>query len=885
MAQATPLNDWHRAHGGKMVDFAGWDMPLQYSRGILAEHLAVRKHGGLFDVSHMGRLRITGDERLAFLQRVLSNNCEALHPWRAQYTLVTLPSGGALDDAFLYRFGEGDYLLVVNAANKEADLAHFSRELERFPGATVEDVSHELAMIALQGPLTPEVLQQVVEAGPLPEPRQNCLSRVRMRGCEVLISRTGYTGEPNSFELFPPADKAQEVWQALLAAGQPLGLGPVGLGARDTLRLEAGMPLYGHELGLDPEGNEIPVFALGLAPVAVSFSRLKGDFIGRPALAAQLEAYRAIRDGVETPPPDLPRRIMCLALEDKGVPRSGYPVMLGERQVGVVTSGTSVPYWKFEGQGIASRIIDEHALRPLALAYVDSNLIQGQELAVQVRGRRLRARVVKEHGLSSAPPYFRPLPVGWEPPSREALEGRGRKKISLIISKALDNHAWRQEQCVNLIPSEQSASPLVRLLSITDPAHRYAEHRAVRAVLEREVYYYQGTGFIAWAEERLAAELAAYLGCDQVETRPISGQLANMTVFSALCAWKDRAFYKTRPTRIRLAMTNLIGNGGHLSAQPMGALRDFIAKDPVTERFAVINFPVRADNLYQMDLEETAKLLVRFDPELLVLGKSMVLHREPVAAIKAILDDLGKRPFIMYDMAHVLGLVGPHFQEPFKEGADFVTGSTHKTFFGPQRGVVGCDLTGDPSREELWEAVRRRAFPGMTSNHHLGTLLGLLAATVEMNTFKDQYQPQVLANAKALARGLKDAGLNVQGDPAIDYTETHQVVVEVGYAQGPEMAKRLEDNNLICNYQALPFDEGFSASSGLRLGVQEMTRFGCVESDMAELAGLLAEGILDNAPVKERAAAFRERFTDMTYCFQGEEMESLLAELAVAVGR
>ena len=883
MALRTPLYDWHCAHGGKMVPFAGWDMPLQYAEGILAEHLAVRKYGGLFDVSHMGRLRVTGDRRLAFLQRVLSNNCEALQPWQAQYTLVTLPGGGALDDAFLYRFGEGDYLLVVNAANKEVDLAHFRRELAGFPGTEVRDVSDELAMIALQGPLTPDFLHQVVEAGPLPEPRQNCLSRVQIRGVEVLISRTGYTGEPNSFELFVPAAQAAAVWEALMAVGDPRGLRPAGLGARDTLRLEAGMPLYGHELGQDPEGNPIPVFAIGLAPVAVSFSRLKGDYIGCAALAAQLKAYRAIRDGVPAPPPDLPRRVMCLALEDKGVPRPGYPVLDGQRRVGVVTSGTSVPYWLFEGEGIGSRITDEHALRPLALAYLDSDLAPDRELAVEVRGRLLRARVVKEHGLSQAPPYFRPLPVGWEPPSREALEGRGRRKLALIVGKALENHAWRQERCVNLIPSEQSMSPLVRLLSVTDPAHRYAEHRTVRAVLDREVYYYQGTDFIAWVEERLAAELAAYLGCDQVETRPISGQMANMTVFSALCAWKDRAFYKARPSRIRLAMTNLIGNGGHLSAQPMGALRDYIRKDPVTERFAVINFPVRADNLYQMDLEETAKLLVRFDPELLVLGKSMVLHREPVAQIKAILDDLGKRPFIMYDMAHVLGLVGPHFQEPFQEGADFVTGSTHKTFFGTQRGVVGCHLRGDPSREELWEAVRRRAFPGMTSNHHLGTLLGLLAAAVEMNTFKDAYQPQVLANAKALARGLKAAGINVQGDPAMDFTETHQVVVEVGHAKGPEVARRLEENNLICNYQALPFDEGFSASSGLRLGVQEMTRFGCVEVDMAELAGLLAECILDGAPVKERVGAFRGRFSTMGFCFQGQEMEELLEQLRRAV--
>ncbi len=891
MSLRTPLFDWHRDHGGKMVPFAGWEMPLQYADGIVAEHLAVRKYGGLFDVSHMGRLRVTGPQRLAFLQHVLSNNCEALLPWRAQYTIILNSFGGALDDSFLYRFGEADYLLVVNASNKDKDLEHFQKEMAGFPDVEIEDVTDELAMIALQGPLAPRILQELMQGGRMPEPRQNCLARIELCGCEVLISRTGYTGEPNSFELFVPADKAPEVWQALAGAGEPHGVVAAGLGARDTLRLEAGMPLYGHELGHEPghdpgdepEGEEIPVFAIGLAPVAVSFSRLKGDFIGRDAMAAQLAAHREIREGVETPPAALPRRIMPLALEDKGVPRPGYPVFDGQRQVGMVTSGTSVPYWKFEGEGVESRITDEQALRPIALAYLDSDIQPDRELLVQVRKRSLKARVVKEHGLSAAPPYFRPLPVGWEPPSRQALEGRGRKKISQIISKALQNHAWRQTQCVNLIPSEQSMSPLVRLLSISDPVHRYAEHRTVRAVFDREVYYYQGTEFIAWVEERLAAELAGYLGCEQVETRPISGQMANMTVFSALCSWKDRAYYKTRPSRIRLAMTNHIGNGGHLSAQPMGALRDYIQKDPVTEKFAVINFPVRPDNLYKIDLDETAKLLVRFDPELLVFGKSMVLHTEPVAHIKAILDELGKQPFLMYDMAHVLGLLGPHFQEPFKEGADIVTGSTHKTFFGTQRGVVGCNLERDTPQWELWEAVQRRAFPGMTSNHHLGTLLGLLAAVVEMNTFKDGYQPQVIANAKAFARALKDAGLNVQGDESMGFTETHQVVLGVGYALGPEVAKRLEENNIICNYQALPYDSGFSASSGLRLGVQEMTRFGCKESDFAELAGLVADCITKQQDVKDKIAGFRLRFTEMEYCFAGDEISAVLTDLREAI--
>jgi aminomethyltransferase len=329
MARTTPLVEWHRDNTGKMVDFAGWEMPVQYETGIIKEHLAVRKSGGLFDVSHMGRLRFKGEDRLDFLQHVLTNNCEALDPWEAQYTLIPTPSGGAVDDAFLYRFGEDDYLMVVNASNKDKDLEHFAEHLKDFPGVEIEDVSDQLAMIAFQGPCSHDLLTSLKEGGQMPEPRQNCLSKITMCGTEILISRTGYTGEPNSFELFVPAEKAVEVWQRILDAGKDCGVVAAGLGARDTLRLEAGMPLYGHELGEDPEGKEFPCFGIGLAPVAVSFSPLKGDFVGAKPCMRQLEAYEDVRDGALEPPAALPRRIMCLALEDKGVPRAGYEVYLG----------------------------------------------------------------------------------------------------------------------------------------------------------------------------------------------------------------------------------------------------------------------------------------------------------------------------------------------------------------------------------------------------------------------------------------------------------------------------------------------------------------------------------------------------------------------------
>ena len=232
----------------------------------------------------------------------------------------------------------------------------------------------------------------------------------------------------------------------------------------------------------------------------------------------------------------------------------------------------------------------------------------------------------------------------------------------------------------------------------------------------------------------------------------------------------------------------------------------------------------------------------------------------------------------MYDMAHVLGLIGPHFQEPFKDGADIVTGSTHKTFFGTQRGVIGMNFPESVPEYELWNAVRRRAFPGMTSNHHLGTLLGLLMAAIEMNAFKAAYQPQVIANAKAFARALKDQGLDVQGDPGVSFTETHQVIVKVGYAHGCEVARELERNNIIVNYQAIPTDESFTASSALRLGVPEMTRFGMKEQDFRAFAALFADAVRGRK-VGAEVAKLRKSFLNMQYCFEEEDLEEQKTKL------
>ena len=871
----TPLFDRHVAAGAKLVGFAGWKMPIQYPAGIIGEHLATRKRAGLFDVSHMGRFLLRGPEALPFLQHVLTNNAAGLEVCQAQYTVVPTPTGGAIDDAYLYRFHEDEYLLVVNAANREKDWEHFARERGRFAGLELEDATRRIAMVALQGPRSRDVLAPLLTKGGLPDVMRNELGIATLGGFEVKIGRTGYTGEPLCFEIFVAAEHAGRLWDALVGAGAE----PCGLGARDTLRLEAALPLYGFELGADPAGAEIPIYAIPLAKLAVSFSPLKGDYIGREPLRRQHDAYVRIVARDYSLRDDLPRLVQPIALMERGIARSGASVYRRDKQVGWVSSGTSIPYWRIVGEGLDSRLTDDKAQRAIALAYIDSDVVEDDVVEVDIRGSRAPAVVVEYHARSDAPPYARPIVFDYEPPASELPRGDAPAKARLLLKETVANTAWRQRECINLIPSEMTASPLVRLASVMDPAFRYAEHRQAEAFYDVDVFYYQGTRFIEAVEERLQAEMADFLGCAEVEARVISGQMANTAVFSAMVEYLNRGDPKAEPRRIGMVMNNHIAKGGHLSAQPMGALRDYVARFPRTDAPAVVNFPMREDDPYRIDLAETYELIERFRPELIIFGRSMVLHPEPVREVRAFLDERGLDPVVMYDMAHVLGLVGPHFQQPFEEGADLATGSTHKTFFGTQRGVIGSRFVEGEDRYDLWEAIQRRTFPGSVSNHHLGTLLGLLLATYEMAAFKDAYQPQVIANAKAFARALHERGVSVAGDPAVDFTETHQVIVKVGYGRGHEVAERLEANNIICNYQGLPDEEAFTAAGGLRLGVSEMTRFGMKAADFAAVADIMAAAILEDADVKQRVRELRAGFTKLGYCFTGPEFERLGAEL------
>jgi len=451
------------------------------------------------------------------------------------------------------------------------------------------------------------------------------------------------------------------------------------------------------------------------------------------------------------------------------------------------------------------------------------------------------------------------------------------EKTSALVDRLERNNTWRQKECLNLIPSESTPSLLVKMAEISDPAGRYAEHRTMKG---EEVYFYQGIDFIRDVEVEAQRELGRFFGCEDVELRPVSGQMANEVVFKGLVKFLNRDKAEGRPSRrMRLVLNNDLTKGGHLSSQPMGALFGWVEEDPATGKESVLSLPVRKDNPYRADLEALAALLEKNKPELVVFGKSMFLSPEPVKFVADIVQAWARRPVLMYDMAHVLGLYGA-FQEPLREGADVVTGSTHKTFFGTQRGLVAGTFPKDSPLRNLWLDIKGRAFPGMTSNHHLGSLLGLLFAAYEMNAFKAEFQAAVRANAKAFAKSLHGYGVPVEGDPAEGYTETHQVLIRVkAFGSGMAIARRLEDNNIVTNYQALPDDATFLESSGIRMGVQEMTRFGMGPADFDVLAGYIAECVTRGRAVKEEVRRFRQNFRVMGYCLPPEEALPLAARV------
>ncbi len=355
----TPLNDAHRKLGGRMVDFGGWDMPVQYPAGTIAEHLRTRTHAGLFDVSHMGEIDVTGPEAIQFINRLTSNDASKLIDGQAQYSALTTPEGTVIDDLLVYRFALDRFMLVVNAGTTEKDWdwinSHRGSE-----SVELKNVSSDYCQLALQGPDALKILQGLTDVT-LAEIKYYHFTNGHVDGVEAIVSRTGYTGE-DGFEVYAAADKAEQIWNKMLEAGafgSEEGVLPCGLAARNTLRLEAGMALYGHEID---ETTTLLEANLGW------ICKLnKGEFIGRDVLAKQREA------GVT-------RRLIGFEVIDRGIARDGQDVVIDGVRAGKVTSGSPAPYLK----------------KNIGMAYVPTEFAkEGRQIQIDVRGKLTGAQVVK----------------------------------------------------------------------------------------------------------------------------------------------------------------------------------------------------------------------------------------------------------------------------------------------------------------------------------------------------------------------------------------------------------------------------------------------------------------------------------------------------------
>jgi aminomethyltransferase len=346
MALKTPLYDMHIKYGGKIVDFAGYELPVQYS-GIIAEHMAVRQHAGMFDVSHMGEILFTGDGALNTLNNLLTNDFTDMFDGQARYSMMLYDNGTIVDDVLVYKFGEGNYMVVVNACNREKDYEWM--QSHKLADTSVTDMSDFFAQIALQGPDAEAIMGELIDLSAISSKYYTFGRDIEIEGVKCIVSRTGYTGE-RGFEIYTNIDDAVKVWERIMATGK---VTPCGLGARDTLRLEAAMPLYGHELS-----DKIMAHETGLD----YFIRYKKEFIGREALMLNQPSYKRIG----------------IALTDRGIAREGAKIYSAGEEIGYVSSGTMSP---LSGKSIAMARV--------------KTAFSGSELSVDVRGRILNAAVVK----------------------------------------------------------------------------------------------------------------------------------------------------------------------------------------------------------------------------------------------------------------------------------------------------------------------------------------------------------------------------------------------------------------------------------------------------------------------------------------------------------
>jgi len=416
----------------------------------------------------------------------------------------------------------------------------------------------------------------------------------------------------------------------------------------------------------------------------------------------------------------------------------------------------------------------------------------------------------------------------------------GAREARDIAELCRSQDRWRAST-INLIASENVLSPAARAVMDTDFHHRYAEgHPGDR--------YYEGTRYIDAVEERARTLVQEIFGADRADVRLPSATMANEAVFSALLPEGGTAF------------AHGIGGGGHISHAKFGALGKRATK--------IVEYPRSADG-WHIDVPAAIGMIRAERPRLIVLGRSLFLFPDPVAALRPVCDEVGA--VIVYDGSHVLGLIaGGEFQDPLGAGADVMTASTHKTYYGPQRGIVVARGKSD----EFWKPIDRAVFPGVTSNHHLFTLPPLVVASLEVRDFGRQYAKDVVANAQALGRSLHERGLTVAAADQ-GYTRSHQVAVDVGdLGGGREVARRLCDNGVVCNMNLLPGEPRKNARNprGLRLGVQEMTRFGMGPREMDRIADLFRECLVRGRSIAEDCRALRAEFPAVRYGYAASDV-------------
>ncbi|WZL72229.1 glycine cleavage system aminomethyltransferase GcvT [Clostridiaceae bacterium 35-E11] len=356
-ARKTPLFEMHQKYGGKIVDYAGWALPVQYE-GLIPEHETVRSSAGIFDVSHMGEVEVKGKDAFVYVQNLITNDASTLKDNQILYTLMCYPDGGVVDDLLVYKFSETHFYLVINAGNIQKDYQWMVENKANYE-VEIVNVSDDIAEIAIQGPKAEQILQKLTDTDLSKIPFFYCKRDVKIAGIHCLISRTGYTGE-DGFEIYAPNQDVSDLWEQVMKAGKKEGIKPAGLGSRDTLRFEATLPLYGHEIAQD-----ITPLEAGLS----FFVKLdKDDFIGKQALVAQKEK-------------GVPRKLVGFEMKERGIPRSNYDVFYEDQKIGFVTTGYFSPTLK----------------KNIGLALIDADYAKiGKQIEIAIRKNRVKAEIIKK---------------------------------------------------------------------------------------------------------------------------------------------------------------------------------------------------------------------------------------------------------------------------------------------------------------------------------------------------------------------------------------------------------------------------------------------------------------------------------------------------------